>query len=438
MRIVVFDPTLRELQPLAKELRRASDATVDLIATPALLEGEVAEGRADFVLLEARTGGPVLAKLRRRDGQLPIVMTAAEGDVGAAQAAIAAGATDFLVRGDRLADRVRTLLQKLGPIVALVRDNRTLRTHLAETHQAPLVYASEAMKRVVRQAEAVARIPRPVLLLGERGTGKEVIATHMHACSGAGRPFVAVNCAAFADSLLESELFGHEKGAFTGADRRVSGRFEQAHGGTLFLDEIGHMSLHCQSSILRVVEQGAVRRVGSTQDVHVDVRIVAATNADLTERMDDGSFLRDLYDRLAFEVIEIPPLRDRPEDVDVLATAFVDRFCVEVLAGSAKTLAPAALNALRAYPFPGNVRELKSIVERACFHDRDGKVDVDDLALRPPKRRRVGSFREQVDAFESTLLKDALATADGNRAAAARALGLSYHQLRYFAKKHAL
>jgi DNA-binding NtrC family response regulator len=366
------------------------------------------------------------------------VVTAAEGDVGAAQAAIAAGATDFLVRGDRLPDRVRTLLQKLGPIVALVQDNRTLRTHLAETHQAPLVYASEAMKRVARQAEAVARIPRPVLLLGERGTGKEVIATHIHACSGAGRPFVAVNCAAFADSLLESELFGHEKGAFTGADRRVSGRFEQAHGGTLFLDEIGHMSLHCQSSILRVVEHGAVRRVGSTQDVHVDVRIVAATNANLSERMDDGSFLRDLYDRLAFEVIEIPPLRERPEDVDVLAPAFVDRFCVEILAGSERTVTPAALNALRAYPFPGNVRELKSIVERAGFHDRDGKVDVDDLALRPQKLRRVGSFREQVDAFEKAVLGEAVKAADGNRAAAARALGLSYHQLRYFAKKHAL
>jgi DNA-binding NtrC family response regulator len=438
MRIAVFDPTLKELQPLAKELRRASDATVDLIATPALLEGEVAEGRADLVLLDARTGGPILARLRRRDGHLPIVMTAADGDVGSAQSAIAAGATDFLVRGDRLADRVRTLLQKLAPILLLVQDNRTLRTHLAETHQTPLVYASDAMKRVVRQAEAVAQIPRPVLLLGERGTGKEVIATHIHATSGAGRPFVAVNCAAFADSLLESELFGHEKGAFTGADRRVTGRFEQAHGGTLFLDEIGHMSLHCQSSILRVVEHGAVRRVGSTQDVQVDVRIVAATNADLAERMEDGTFLRDLYDRLAFEVIEIPPLRDRPGDIAVLAVSFLERFCVEVLAGSEKVLTPAALKALGGYPFPGNVRELKSIVERAGFHDRDGKVDVDDLALRPAKRRRAGSFQDQVEAFERSLLEDALKVAGGNGAAAARALGLSYHQLRYFAKKHGL
>jgi DNA-binding NtrC family response regulator len=189
--------------------------------------------------------------------------------------------------------------------------------------------------------------------------------------------------------------------------------------------------------------------VGSTQDVHVDVRIVAATNADLSERMDDGSFLRDLYDRLAFEVIEIPPLRERPEDVDVLAPAFVDRFCVEILAGSEKTVTPAALNALRGYPFPGNVRELKSIVERACFHDRDGKVDVDDLAL-PPEAQQAPApgtgfsddprlpLDERVDSFEAWLCKDALERTRYKQKEAAALLGITYDQFRQRYRKYGL
>jgi DNA-binding NtrC family response regulator len=294
---------------------------------------------------------------------------------------------------------------------------------------------------MLERIRRVAVIPRPVLVVGERGTGKELVARAIHAGAGRpDRPFVAVNCSAFPETLLESELFGHERGAFTGAERQVPGRFEQAAGGTLFLDEIARMPPSFQQKILRVVEYGTFTRIGGTHEIRTTARIVAASNADLQECIRQGTFLPDLYDRLAFEVVRVPPLRERRGDVALLARHFLRAFLAEVPALGEKTWDEAALAALERYPFPGNVRELKTIVERAAYRDTTREINVDDLALpetaRSPAGSSSGTFHERVEAFERQLIHEALAASGGNQADAARRLGLAYHRFRYYAGKH--
>jgi transcriptional regulator with GAF, ATPase, and Fis domain len=295
------------------------------------------------------------------------------------------------------------------------------------------------MQALIAQIERVAHIPRPLLIVGERGTGKELVARAIHFASGrpAGR-MVTINCAAVGDTLLESELFGHERGAFTGADRTRRGLFERADGGTLFLDEIGNMPLPFQQKILRVVEYGTFTPVGGERERKSSARIVAATNADLRATIARGDFLGDLYDRLAFEVIEVPPLRERPDDVALLAQRFLDQFAEEIPAFRGKRLAASALAQLRDYPFPGNVRELKNLIERAAYRDTTNEITPEDIGLLPdaePATSGAG-FREQVDRFSRRLLEHALSAAGGNRAEAARRLRLTYDQFRYYHRKH--
>jgi transcriptional regulator with GAF, ATPase, and Fis domain len=268
--------------------------------------------------------------------------------------------------------------------------------------------------------------------------GKELIARAIHLSGGPDtRPLVTVNCAAFNDALLESELFGHERGAFTGADAARCGKFEQAHGGTLFLDEIGHMSLPFQQKILRVVEYGAFTRVGGVAELKTSARIIAASNCDLRERIAKGSFLPDLYDRLAFEVLEVPPLRQRPEDTEMLAWHFLNQFTREIPGFCGKRLSAQAITALRRYPFPGNVRELKNLIERAAYRDTENEITSSDIGLLPEAEllAQPGSFHEKLDSLGRKMIADALNQTGGNQAAAARLLGLSYHQFRYYHKK---
>jgi DNA-binding NtrC family response regulator len=380
---------------------------------------------------------PAAALPRARDARdadptLPIVVVAPHGDVDLAARVVAAGATDLLVTGERLADRVATLFGKVRPWVRL--SERARGHDAAERARWALLGDSPEIRALKERIRRVGAIPRPVLVLGERGTGKELVARAIHAAGSAGpRPLVCVNCAAFPDALLETELFGHERGAFTGADRRAAGRFEQADGGTLFLDEVACMSLPFQQKVLRAVEYGTFTRVGGADEVRTTARIVAATNADLPARIAAGQFLPDLYDRLAFDVLRVPALRERAGDVELLAGHFLAAFQREIPSTSGRRLSRAALDAMRAYAWPGNVRELKHVVERAAYREGPDEIGVDDLGL--AGAAPAGGFEERVEAFKRALLRDALRASDGNGAAAARALGVSYDQLRYYLKR---
>ena len=401
---------------------------------------------ADYNLGDGKsTGADMIKKLRRACRELPLVAVAEKGNVDSAADAIRAGANDFMVRSGKLSDRVTTLLKKIGLHLDLINKNRLLQEQNmllqdAAGEQYRILGDSPQVAAVLDQITRVASIPRPVLIVGERGTGKELIARAIHLAAGAPtRPMVAVNCAAFSDNLLESELFGHEKGSFTGADSRSHGKFEIASGGTLFLDEIGNMSHSFQQKILRVVEYGTFTRVGGSDEVRVSTRIIAATNVDLKKRMQDGEFLRDLYDRLSFEIIHVPPLRERQGDIPVLARHFLSQFMLEIPALRGKRLSQSALDVLQKYPFPGNVRELKNIIERAAYRDVTSEITPEDIGMLPrespmPQGR---TFDEKVESLKKQLVLDALANANGNQAKAARELGMSYHQYRYFLRKYA-
>ena len=446
-RILVLDPTRHDLDPLVDRVQRACgpesriSRVVDAASLTERLESETWELVViDLALGDGQEDGiAVLQRVRAMELELPVLLVSEKGDVESARRAIDSGATDFLVRGERLGERVATQLEKIRRILRLLEEKRALtRENLAHRDVAAeryrIVSQSPEMQRLVRAAERVGPVPRPVLVLGERGTGKELLAHLVHASSHRRGPFVAVNCAAFAEPLLESELFGHERGAYTGADRREPGKFELAHGGTLFLDELGNTSLAFQRKILRAVEYGTFVRVGGHIEVQSDARIVAATNADLEGMMTAGQFLPDLYDRLAFEVLRIPPLRARPEDIEVLATHFLERFIVEVPALQTRRLSAAALEALRHYAFPGNVRELKNVIERAVYRDDAPEIGPHELGLET-RPGADGSFLAEVAAFERALITRALAATGNNRAEAARRLGLTYDALRHQLKK---
>lgn len=322
---------------------------------------------------------------------------------------------------------------------------------------------SEAFLAFQERVSRVARVNRSVLIIGERGTGKELAVARLHYLSPRWQgPLVALNCAALAPTLIEAELFGYEEGAFTGATRRRVGRFEAAHGGTLFLDEVGLIPLEVQEKILRVVEYGAFERVGSTQPIQVDVRILGATNADLAALADANRFKRDLLDRLSFEVVRLPPLRERKGDIVFLATHFAARMAVELGLPDAPLFSEEVVAALEAYAWPGNVRELKNVVERAVYRaetalitevvfDLFGPADDPLSVVRTPAlpishvvkeeevtedRRIRQSFTEAIQRLEVQLLRQALTHAQYNQRKAAEHLGLTYHQFRALYRKY--
>ena len=399
----------------------------------------------DYYLGDGETRGiDILPSVRSKWPDMPIVVVAEHGDVNIASKAIKAGANDFLVRTGKLTDRVTTLLKKIRPHLTLINRNRMLleqnillQEAVGERYQ--LIGESPQLSDIIENINKVAQIPRPILITGERGTGKELIARAIHAAAGeSGRPMISINCAAFSDSLLESELFGHEKGAFTGADSIKHGKFELADHGTLFLDEIGSMSLPFQQKILRVVEYGVFVRVGGSEEIRANTRIIAATNLDLKKEMAEERFLPDLYDRLSFEIIHIPPLRQREGDIVLLARYFLNQFLQEIPSLSNKRLGKSAIDALVKYSFPGNVRELKNIIERAAYRDITNEITAEDIGLLPDEEFAVpgNAFYERVEAFKEHIIKDALASSGGNQAKAARSIGLSYHQYRYYLNKY--
>ena len=443
--------------PGVAELERAfsaalpSGALVQRLASFDALSEGIDEGReGPLIVVHERstdgvsTGLELIAPLRDRMADAAIVFVASSGDVVLAQRAIQAGASDLLVLGPQLHERVATLVGKLERLFEIIARNRRLdeqneRFHHSVRENSRIVGESAQVKRLIGQSERVAGIPRPLLITGERGTGKELVARAIHfASERRTSSIVAMNCAAVGESLLESELFGHERGAFTGAERVRPGVFEQADGGTLFLDEIGNMPLPFQRKILRVVEYGTYTRVGGSREHKTSARIVAATNADLQTLIEEGTFLRDLYDRLAFEVIVVPPLRDRPGDIEILARTFLRQFAAEIPAFRGKWLSASALSMLRDYPFPGNIRELKNIIERAAYRDTTNEITPEDIGMlpRPKPVAGRGGFKERVEEFSRELIADALEASGGNQAKAARELGLTYDQFRHYRRKY--
>jgi psp operon transcriptional activator len=300
-----------------------------------------------------------------------------------------------------------------------------------------IVGASKTLQKCLSEADAVAAVPRPVLIRGERGTGKELVAAYIHQKSPRTEgPFVTVNCAALSGNLLESEMFGYEKGAFTGSEGRKPGRFELADGGTLFLDEIGNMAADFQDLILRAVEYQCFERVQGTETIEVDVRVLAATNADIEAMMEKGAFRRDLYDRLAFKEIWVPPLRERIEDIPTLVEYFLNELSGEVPSLGGREFTPAAIKALQGMPWPGNVRQLKNTVERLALETPGPKIDGVNLAEDGETRRSDGGdFHEKTKNFQKTLISDALAASGNNQKCAAAALGLTYDQFRHYYRK---
>jgi DNA-binding NtrC family response regulator len=343
-------------------------------------------------------------------------------------------------------------MKKATEFLKIIRENRRLKEETENLRQEAeyykelvglkrrLVGRSQALRRCLAEAEAVARVPRPVLITGERGTGKELVASYIHQRSErSSGPFITVNCAALSGNLLESEMFGHEKGAFTGAAGRKPGRFELADGGTLFLDEIATMSADFQEMILRVVEYQRFERVQGTETVEVDVRILAATNADMEAEMAAGRFRRDLYDRLAFKVVRVPPLRERPEDVETLVEYFLSELQREVPSIGRKRVSAGGMERLRAYGWPGNVRQLRNVVERLAIETQGDRIDVDGFGADDrPAPAATGTLTEKVDEFERALVEGALSAAGGNQRAAARALGVTYDQFRHYYRKYGL
>lgn len=307
---------------------------------------------------------------------------------------------------------------------------------------------------VLEQVSRLAPLDKPVLIIGERGTGKELIANRLHYLSSRWQgPFISLNCAALNENLLDSELFGHEAGAFTGAQKRHPGRFERADGGTLFLDELATAPMLVQEKLLRVIEYGELERVGGSQPLQVNVRLVCATNADLPEMVNQGTFRADLLDRLAFDVVLLPPLRQRQSDIIMLADHFAIQMCRELALPLFPGFTPRAQETLLSYSWPGNIRELKNVVERSVYRHGNSDTPLDEIIIDPFRRDQALAtsptssapgdlpalpldLRQFQHQQERDLLEAGLQQAKFNQKRAAELLGLTYHQLRALLKKH--
>lgn len=317
-----------------------------------------------------------------------------------------------------------------------------------------LLGEANSFLEVLEQVSRLAPLDKPVLMIGERGTGKELIASRLHFLSSRWQgPFISLNCAALNENLLDSELFGHEAGAFTGASKRHPGRFERADGGTLFLDELATAPMLVQEKLLRVIEYGELERVGGSQPLQVNVRLVCATNADLPQMVEEGLFRADLLDRLAFDVVQLPPLRERQSDIMLLATQFAIQMCRELGLPLFPGFSERAIETLQSYRWPGNIRELKNVVERSVYRHGSSDSELDNIIINPfrqqqttplavAKKRAGPTLPLDLRAFqqeqEKSLLEMSLGQAKYNQKQAADLLGLTYHQLRALLKKHQL
>jgi DNA-binding NtrC family response regulator len=399
---------------------------------------------ANLVLTDLRLPGTdglrFIQQLQAKGIQSPVIVMTAHGSVEAAVEAMKLGASDFLQKPFSL-DHLTTVVQKALAVQFLRAENQRLRDELDTRYQFDnIVGRSAAMREIFHTVERVAPTRATVLLAGESGVGKDMIARAIHQHSPRrNHAFVKINCTAIPENLMESELFGYDKGAFTGATISKPGKFEQADGGTAFLDEIGDVPGNIQVKLLRILQERQFERLGSNFTRSVDVRVIAATNVDLRAALEEGRFREDLYYRLNVVPINIPPLRERKEDLPFLALHFVQKLSRE-LGTSAKEISPAALDRLVDHPWPGNVRELENTIERSLVLASGDILQPSDIRLEAPRGQHAAASGQPVpllpegetlEHWEQMMIREALRRANGNKSQAARMLGLTRNALRY-------
>jgi DNA-binding NtrC family response regulator len=429
-KILIVDDEPFNLDLLEQELAELGYATERANNGAQALQ-KIARANPALVLLDYQmpdmNGIEVLRNVRQTDKDLPVVLITAHGSIERAVEAVKAGADDFITKPfdpEHLAVVVKKALDRaqLKQDVEFLAQELGGRNHL-------VAGTSAAMGAILEEAKKAAASKSTILLLGESGTGKELFARSMHDWSERRlKPFVAINCAGLAKELLESDLFGHEKGAFTGAHQLKKGKLEFAHGGTVFLDEIGDLALELQTKLLRVLQEREFERVGGTVKIAADLRIIAATNRDLDGAVVAGTFRADLFHRLNVIALTLPPLRERKEDIPALADYFLQRFAAETKK-KFLTIADDAREKLMAYSWPGNVRELANVIERAVVLGDGPQLTLHHLPARvigaqPPGGSENILFHDAINNYRRELIVRALATSQGNRANAAKALGM--------------
>ncbi|GAC1425444.1 MAG: sigma-54 dependent transcriptional regulator [Acidobacteriaceae bacterium] len=438
--IVEDEPHMRKL--IGMHLRNEGH-TVVAVAT--LKEGLATLDTQDFdaIVTDQRLpdgeGIDILKALTQSESATAVVVLTAYGSVELAVETMRKGAFDFLTK-PFLTDNLKAVVQRAAQHTVLRRENALLRTAMGSLEgHSEIQGHSPKMERLRELIGRVGPTEATVLITGETGTGKELVARALHKASArAAKPLISVNCAAFSETLLESELFGHEKGSFTGADRVRYGLFETAHQGTLFLDEAGEMSAAAQAKLLRVLAEGKITRVGSTVSREVDVRVLVATHRDLLKEVAKGTFRQDLYYRLAIVPIEVPALRERAEDIPALSKYLLREIASELKVGQ-RALAPGVLQRLQAYRFPGNVRELRNLLERACILSNDPEIEWIDLPIEPeqsglditPAFPDAFHLRTVMASWERSAIEQMLVKTGGAKAEAARRLGISKSDLTY-------
>ncbi len=409
---------------------------------------QVMSGPVDLALLDYKMPGmdgmEVLNRLKAINPGIDVIMITAFGTIETAVDAMKQGALDYITKPVDL-DELGILIDRIAERKVLIRENEILRQRLWKKGSAPdqIIYKNRRMEDLINMVGRVAPSRATVLLQGESGTGKELFARLIHTMSPRSeKPLIVVNCSAIPDTLLESELFGHERGAFTGAAARRIGKFEEADGGTLFLDEIGELFPPVQVKLLRFLQEREFQRLGGNQVIKADVRIISATNRDLESKVREGSFREDLFYRLNVVVMNILPLRERKEDIPLLINHFIKQFARENDKDIQGTSSE-AMDLLLKYNYPGNVRELENIIERAVVIARDPVISLRDLPFQAlPSHPREGarpgreSLRGAIEDMEQEMIQKALEQADHNQSRAASLLGISERMLRYKLKKY--